>query len=538
MSNFNSLASCSSAGVALGVRIACLATFLFALEMRVGWADDPRWIGNDSCSSATCHGGISGQGPAWNSSLRTWEATDFHHAGAGKLLLNDLSRNMVAALVGFAGTADKLPDIDFVSTLRQRCVSCHAPNVAVAGPAAERDEESWQLGLVAGVSCEACHGPASVWLESHTLVTWDSTNETARQQGFINNEVWLSRTDNCVRCHIGSRSADGLIRDMNHDLIAAGHPQLQFDMSHFQSRLPTHWKINPKMLLVDAPARVGQVDDKEAGAKPRNEMIAFEFPTVREHYAARMRTLAAAAKLSAERTAASSNTRDVPQPEFAEYNCYQCHQSIRLPEVQNEAAVKDSGQRLNSRAPLWNGHYVTENFAKDSFVTAKLVADKLLSDMPKKKEEVLSLFRYPLASGLANKIHEIANARAEAIMSEKDIELLSLNQELSAENPRHGHSNWPQITNWTWTNRVLLMNARVGLFQKALAVDKLDALLGRIELALDFNPSENSGKPLLKAMGPERLKLEKFMTLRKNYLESLRGESEAARKTTPTGQTP
>ncbi len=190
-----------------------------------------RILGPASCASATCHGGVPGIGPAWHSSAWVWAAKD-RHAAAGLALLNAQSRHIVARLQPRAGNDERI----FWEVLWDRCASCHA----TMSPDQEVSELSRQV-LVTGVSCEACHGPASNWIELHTSESFVGSDRFANAPNLRDNDSWLKRVEGCTRCHVGSRTADGWVRDMNHDLIAAGHPALRFDPMLFAERMPVHW---------------------------------------------------------------------------------------------------------------------------------------------------------------------------------------------------------------------------------------------------------------------------------------------------------
>ena len=46
----------------------------------------------------------------------------------------------------------------------------------------------------------------------------------------------------CARCHVGSPASGGLpLCDVDHDLIAAGHPLLSFEFSAYQATIPPYW---------------------------------------------------------------------------------------------------------------------------------------------------------------------------------------------------------------------------------------------------------------------------------------------------------
>src|SRR5262249_44695634 len=98
------------------------------------------------------------------------------------------------------------------------CLVCHA-----AAPPASSREERFQVSD--GVSCEMCHGPAEKWLGKHYLPDWRAKSDEEKATfGFVPTKNLLSRARACVTCHVGKRDAD-----VNHDLIAAGHPRLVFE---------------------------------------------------------------------------------------------------------------------------------------------------------------------------------------------------------------------------------------------------------------------------------------------------------------------
>ena len=97
----------------------------------------------------------------------------------------------------------------------------------------------------------------------------------------------------CVDCHIGAPGADGMpARNMDHDMIAAGHPRLTFEMSAFLANMPHHWDDRAEKSRDDYSAHVwavGQVAStqaalrllaaraKAAEAAPRNGPLAGAF---------------------------------------------------------------------------------------------------------------------------------------------------------------------------------------------------------------------------------------------------------------------
>ena len=77
----------------------------------------------------------------------------------------------------------------------------------------------------------------------------------------------LARGQACTECHVGLGSTD-----VNHDLIAAGHPRLNFEYGNQLAKLPKHWRVeDDKARHPDYEAKVwalGQLLDGEGVARP------------------------------------------------------------------------------------------------------------------------------------------------------------------------------------------------------------------------------------------------------------------------------
>lgn len=274
-----------------------------------------RWVGSDSCGTSTCHSGPIGTQPNWNSSQSVFEAFD-PHAKAGLTLSSQWSRQIVLAL----DPESKDSHDRFQQVLRSRCNSCHSPidakgvmlgDVMSSGLSMESEAgvKSHQEHGLAGVSCEACHGPASDWVQSHLREDWSVSDSMRETRNFV------QRIEGCVRCHVGSRRADGLVRDMNHDMIAAGHPALRFDGWSALTRLPRH-----------AP------EDRERDGLPN---LADE-SDLRRFLAAQAIAIRTAIQLSADRridsksTAADALSTDSVWPELADFDCFACHHNLSI----------------------------------------------------------------------------------------------------------------------------------------------------------------------------------------------------------------
>jgi hypothetical protein len=176
-----------------------------------------------SCSASSCHGG--GAGGRKGSEQTTW-ATGDPHSTAYRILFNDDSTRITANL---RKTNPKRP----AAHQDKSCVACHT-----AGTAACFDG-STVTNASDGVGCDACHGPSGQWLGKHYETFWKGLSpEDKGQLGFRETKDLVTRTQACVGCHVGDAT-----REVNHDLIAAGHPRLAFEAAryHASPRYTKHW---------------------------------------------------------------------------------------------------------------------------------------------------------------------------------------------------------------------------------------------------------------------------------------------------------
>jgi hypothetical protein len=152
--------------------------------------------------------------------------------------------------------------------------------------------------LADGVGCESCHGPSEKWRTNHYQARWKSLDPIAKlHEGFFPTKDLARRIGRCVECHVGSPG-----KEVNHDLLAAGHPRLNFEYAAYHHLMARHWSHDKEPYGVNFEAQawlIGQV----ATAKASVELLA-----------ARADAAAAGRK---------------PWPELAEYNCYACHHSLQ-----------------------------------------------------------------------------------------------------------------------------------------------------------------------------------------------------------------
>lgn len=264
-----------------------------------------------SCSSTACHGGPKAGNHTVSSFAATLWIDGDPHARAYEVLHDPRSQRM-ARLLGI-GPAHQA----------RQCLACHSVQAESRAPLPKDI-------LADGVGCAACHGDATHWESRHFLPEWKTLSPEERVAlGYRDLGSPLERAGTCVRCHVGA--AD---REVDHDLIAAGHPRLFFELAAYQRLWPRHWSPQGRAeAAADFTERswaVGQAAALEAVA---------ELLDTRARRAAH----AAAEPERAERW-----------PEFSEFDCYACHQSLGR-------TAGDGADRIRARppgAPAWQPWYV------------------------------------------------------------------------------------------------------------------------------------------------------------------------------------
>jgi hypothetical protein len=188
------------------------------------------WLGAESCAASGCHGDARPGALPWQNAFLTWLSRD-PHAQAYEVLWTFRGREMTRLLsTRTDGKAQQpLSDNDHLQVLKDRCLGCHATPGAI--PATANSER-----YLLGVTCESCHGAAGHWLRLHDCQPFARTVE-----GFIDTKDLSARAAVCVQCHVGPSLAMGVPHPVDHDLIAAGHPRLNFDFYTYFESLPPHW---------------------------------------------------------------------------------------------------------------------------------------------------------------------------------------------------------------------------------------------------------------------------------------------------------
>ncbi len=221
-----------------------------------------KFSGPGSCAASNCHGAVQPKTVARiaQNEYSIWAAQD-KHARAYSVLSNSVSLRM-AKILG-------LPDAPNKS---DRCLNC---------------------------------GP-------HTVKNW--THEQSLKAGMYDTRDLVKQSERCLSCHLGTKE-----KEVDHTMIAAGHPDLTFQLESFSSAMPRHWKPaqNASPWLSVQELAVGQAVQLREALNRLN------------------------------RRASGPNW-----PDYSEYECFACHHSLTKPEASWRQAMGYDGRQAG--APVWN----------------------------------------------------------------------------------------------------------------------------------------------------------------------------------------
>jgi hypothetical protein len=254
-----------------------------------------KFNGPGSCASPACHGAVEvrSETPVQQNEYSIWVVKD-KHARAFSVLSNDVAKR-ISRLMDL-----KQPDME------PRCLGCHALN------AKDTERAETFRDISDGVSCESCHGPASNWLGKHTEKDWK--HEDSVKLGMKDLRDPANRAENCLRCHLGDKD-----NSVDHELIAAGHPDLVFELASYTAAMPKHWK--------------------EVGEKPK--------ATPDPYFDVRELATGEAVQVKEQLLRLSRNTQGNFWPEYADLDCFACHHSL--------TTAENSWQQKRGYPPLPNG---------------------------------------------------------------------------------------------------------------------------------------------------------------------------------------
>ncbi|MEK7748133.1 MAG: multiheme c-type cytochrome [Nitrospirota bacterium] len=264
-----------------------LASELLALDAKEGFVPPStihpeslkigQYLGAISCASSNCHGSVKPRDvyDINQNEYFTWLQKD-QHTKAYNVLFNERS-----ARIGRNINLKTKPNESPI------CLACHTSN----GPTQQAVESDLRRE---GISCEGCHGPAGGWIVNHIEKEW--THDQSVRAGMTDLRNLKKRAETCLACHLGNAE-----KTVDHELIAAGHPRLIFELDNYSEAVPPHWKP----LIYKREKRDMQKTDA-IHAWAVGQAVAFRQEM-----------------LQLARQAQSANW-----PEFSQMDCATCHHSL------------------------------------------------------------------------------------------------------------------------------------------------------------------------------------------------------------------
>lgn len=317
-----------------------------------------KYNGPGGCASSSCHGSIQPKQitRVAQNEYSIWAGQD-KHARAFQVLSNSVSAR-IGKILGI-GRPDQSP----------KCLACHALSVPV-------DQRAESFELIDGVSCESCHGPASGWLGPHTTRDWP--HEKSVQLGMYDTRDLVKRSERCLTCHLGTPD-----KFVDHEMIAAGHPDLTFELNLFSAVMPKHWE-----------------DPSNDGWKGVQEWGVGE-----------------AVQLQKGMERLARRARGANWPEYAELDCFACHHSLTKPEdswrQQQGYASRTPGVPAWNESPYVIFRHLARKMTPDA--AAELDSDlqhvqRLLGQRNGNPQEIATIASH--AASVAAHIAQQLNARA------------------------------------------------------------------------------------------------------------------------------
>jgi hypothetical protein len=271
--------------------------------------ESSKYIGPGSCAATSCHGSVKSVAGSriLQNEYSTWIIKD-KHSRAYQALTGDFGERM-ARILKLGAKAEDAP----------KCLACHA-----LSPAPGQRGRAFEISE--GVSCENCHGPASGWLGPHTTRSWPHEKSVAL--GMHDTRDVIRRAEKCLECHLGTRN-----KFVDHEMIAAGHPDLYFELDSFSAVMPRHWKV-PR--------------ESEPG-KPVEDVA---WVGVREWSAGQAVQLRAAMERLTWRAKSERYDKKDVWPEYSELSCFACHHALG---PAKESWRQEHGyDRRRPGDPAWN----------------------------------------------------------------------------------------------------------------------------------------------------------------------------------------
>jgi hypothetical protein len=341
----------------------CLGLPFLAGSLGVQAADTVvgKFNGAGGCAASSCHGSIQPKTVTRvpQNEYSIWAGQD-KHARAYQVLSNSVSVRLA-----------KILKLERPPNQTPRCLACHTLAVSP-------EQRAQTFDISDGVSCESCHGPASGWLGQHTVKNWPH-DRSVKELGMLDMRDLVQRSERCLTCHLGTAE-----KFVDHELLAAGHPDLTFELNLFSAVEPKHWK-EPE----SNPWRGVQTWAVGEAVQLRDGM---------DRLARR----------------AQSNT----WPEYSELDCFACHHSLTKPQESWRLTTNGYYDQRTVGVPAWNpSRYSVFRFALhelDADAEGQLNGDitklkALLGVLNGNREEIAALAKH--ASGIAGQLARQLNGK-------------------------------------------------------------------------------------------------------------------------------
>lgn len=319
-------------------------------------ASEPgKYVGVASCANSGCHGATEplAASHVLQNEYYTWLSKG-RHAKAYNVLFSDRSAR-IARNMRIKGNA-------YEASL---CLDCHSTNVPAKLVSGHIDRED-------GVQCEACHGPASGWRDEHSQPGWTHEQSVARGMTDLRNVP--ARASLCLSCHMGNAN-----REVDHELIASGHPILAFELDNYSASMPPHWKPNATH-----------------GTREWATGQAVAFRNSLDNLA--------------------RHARGAKWPEFSDMSCYNCHHALK-----SSGWRQERGWDGRAGLPAWSPqHWAVVRLLLDRDSRAQL--DPLVDQLSSRVSRMNDPAGVAAAADDAHRIVDAAVAHVDAAnLSESDI---------------------------------------------------------------------------------------------------------------------
>ena len=171
-------------------------------------AHDVQALGATSCGQSTCH---SASEPWPNSAVSqreyvVWKERDPHAKSFQTLQTPKAQR--IARDLGYSS-----------ATSARLCLDCHTLNL-------DQKHREETFNQAEGVTCEACHGPASSWIGVHQTGLYFYQRNV--DEGMYPTTNPTARAELCLSCHMGTSK-----KFVDHRMFVAGHPRLPFELGFY-----------------------------------------------------------------------------------------------------------------------------------------------------------------------------------------------------------------------------------------------------------------------------------------------------------------